>query len=169
MSKKGQISPNVTTEIKESFKLIPDTVEGPIPVSTKVIAPQDTHATSEIDHKGSEIVTKGSITEGSNEMVDKGLSDDLSKRSVNDSSVKEHSVNFSSGTALLEFKTVPKSKMSKHLNFHAQPNKGLYINALYGTNVVSVNLQVLWSNNVLAEQRCLAENTGRDTTNTSRV
>ena len=143
MSKKGQTRPIVRTKIKESFKLIPDTVEGPIPVSTKVIAPQNIHVASEIDHKERETVIKESITEESNKIVHKGLSDDLSKRSVNEFTVKEHSVNFSSKTAVLEFKTVPKCEMSKDLNFHAQPNKGLYINALYGTNVVSVNLQVL--------------------------
>ena len=111
-------------------------------MSTKVIAPQDTHVTSKID-QDSETVTKENITKESNKIVEKDFSDDLSKRSVNEFVVKEHSVNFSSDTAVLEFKTVPKSEMSKDLNFHAQPNKGLYINALYGTNVVSVSLQVL--------------------------
>ena len=91
---------------------------------------------------------------------------------MNEFAVKEHSVNFSSNTAVLEIKTVPKREMPKDLNFQAQPNKGLYINALYRTNVVSVNVQVLirlWSNNLLAEQKCLAENTRGDTTNTGRV
>ena len=43
----------------------------------------------------------------------------------------------------LEFKTVHKNTMSCELNSQAEPVKGLYIKALYGNSVCSVDLQVL--------------------------
>ena len=77
--------------------------------------------------------------------VNKDITENVTRMSMNENVAENLSVDFSSNssTCVLEFKTIPKSDISKEPNLMAQLNKGLYINALYGTNVDSVNLQVL--------------------------